>query len=51
LEAGSKHPIVPSAWSPKQRPAWRHDGMTVELYEGQETLEVVGEAKYQDASV
>lgn len=36
------------AWGPEQRPAWMRDGMEVELYEGQETLQVVGEASYQD---
>jgi hypothetical protein len=37
-----------SAWSPEQRPAWMRDGMQVQLYEGREDLEVVGEASYQD---
>jgi hypothetical protein len=37
-----------SAWSLEQRPAWMCDGMEVQLYEGREDLEVVGEASYQD---
>ena len=37
-----------STWSPERRPAWMRDGMEVQLYEGREDLEVVGEASYQD---
>jgi hypothetical protein len=35
-------------WNAEQRPAWMRDGMEVQLYEGREDLEVVGEASYQD---
>ena len=49
LLGGAEHqPDRRSAWNPEQRPAWMRDGMEVQLYEGQETLEVVGEASYQD---
>jgi hypothetical protein len=48
LGGGEQSPDRRSAWNPKQRPAWMRDGMEVQLYEGQETLEVVGEASYQD---
>ena len=37
-----------SAWSPEQRLAWMRDGIEVQLCEGEEDLEVVGEAGYQD---
>jgi hypothetical protein len=48
LGGGQQQPDRPSAWSPEQRPAWMRDGMEVELCEGREDLEVVGEASYQD---
>jgi hypothetical protein len=48
LGGGQQQPDRHSAWSPEQRPAWIHDGMEVQLREGQEDLEVVGEASYQD---
>ena len=32
-----------------QRPGWMRDGMEVQLCEGQEDLDVVGEASYQDS--
>jgi HIRAN domain-containing protein len=48
LLGGGQQPDRPSAWSPEQRPAWMRDGMEVQLYEGREDLEVVGEASYQD---
>ena len=43
-----QQPDRPSTWSPEQRPAWMRDGMKVELCEGREDLDVVGEASYQD---
>ena len=48
LLGGSQQPDRHSTWSPEQRPAWMRDGMKVELCEGREDLEVVGEASYQD---
>src|SRR4029453_17610883 len=48
LGGDEQTPDRQSAWVPEQRPAWMRDGMEVQLYEGQETLEVVGEASYQD---
>ena len=48
LGGAEQSPDRRSAWNPEQRPAWMRDGMEVQLYEGQETLEVVGEASYQD---
>jgi hypothetical protein len=48
LLGGGQQPDRPSAWSPEQRPAWMRDGMEVQLYEGREDLDVVGEASYQD---
>src|ERR671936_594444 len=48
LGGGNQAPDGPSAWTTEQRPTWMRDGMEVQLYEGQETLEVVGEASYQD---
>jgi hypothetical protein len=48
LGGGQQPPGRRSGWSPEQRPAWMHDGMEVQLYEGREDLEVVGEASYQD---
>ena len=48
LGGGQQSPDRQPAWSPAQRPAWMRDGMEVQLYEGQETLQVVGEASYQD---
>jgi hypothetical protein len=48
LGGSQQQPDRPSTWSPEQPPAWMHDGMKVELCEGREDLEVVGEASYQD---
>ena len=48
LGGSQQQPDRPSTWSPEQPPAWMRDGMTVELCEGREDLEVVGEASYQD---
>jgi hypothetical protein len=48
LSGGERSPDRPSVWSLEQRPTWMRDGMEVDLYEGQETLQVVGEASYQD---
>jgi hypothetical protein len=48
LGGGQQQPDRHSTWSPEQPPAWMHDGMKVELCEGREDLEVVGEASYQD---
>jgi HIRAN domain len=48
LGGGQHQPNRPSAWRPEQRPAWMRDGMEVQLHEGREDLEVVGEASYQD---
>jgi hypothetical protein len=48
LGGGQHQPDRPSAWSPEQRPAWMRGGMEVQLCEGREDLEVVGEASYQD---
>jgi hypothetical protein len=48
LGGAEQSPDRRSGWNPEQRPAWMRDGMEVQLYEGQETLEVVGEASYQD---
>ena len=48
LGGGEQTPDRRPAWSLEQRPAWMRDGMEVQLYEGQETLQVVGEASYQD---
>jgi hypothetical protein len=48
LLGGEQPPDRGSASSPEQRPAWMRDGMEVQLYEGREDLEVVGEASYQD---
>jgi hypothetical protein len=36
------------ASSPDRPPTWMRDGMEVQLCEGREDLEVVGEASYQD---
>jgi hypothetical protein len=48
LGGGEQPPNQRSTWRLEQRPAWMHDGMDVRFYEGQEDLEVVGEASYQD---
>jgi hypothetical protein len=48
LGGAEQPPNRRSAGNLEQRPAWMRDGMEVQLYEGQETLEVVGEASYQD---
>jgi hypothetical protein len=48
LGGGEQPPHRRSGWSPEQRPAWMHDAMEVQLYDGREDLEVVGEASYQD---
>jgi hypothetical protein len=48
LEGGERSADRRSAWSPEQPPAWMRDGMEVQLHEGREDLEVVGEASYQD---
>jgi hypothetical protein len=48
LGGGVRQPDPRSGWSPEQRPGWMHDGMEVQLCEGREGLEVVGEASYQD---
>ena len=48
LGGGQQQPDRPFTWSPEQRPAWMRDGMEVQLYEGREDLDVVGEASYQD---
>jgi hypothetical protein len=48
LGGGQQQPRPGSTWGLEQRPAWMRDGMEVQLYEGREDLEVVGEASYQD---
>ena len=48
LGGGVRQPDQRSGWSPEQRPSWMQDGMEVQLCEGREDLEVVGEASYQD---
>src|SRR5215218_1561776 len=48
LGGGEQQPDQRSTWRLEQRPAWMRDGMEVQLYEGREDLEVVGEASYQD---
>jgi DNA-directed RNA polymerase subunit RPC12/RpoP len=48
LGGGEQPPDRPSASSADQRPAWMRDGIEVQLCEGREDLEVVGEASYQD---
>jgi hypothetical protein len=48
LLGGDQQPDRRSSSSWEQRPGWMHDGMEVQLYEGREDLEVVGEASYQD---
>jgi hypothetical protein len=48
LGGSQQQPDRHSTWSPEQPPAWMRDGMKVELCEGREDLEVVGEASYQD---
>jgi hypothetical protein len=48
LGGGEQSADQRSAWSPEQRPAWMRDGMEVQLHEGRDDLEVVGEASYQD---
>jgi hypothetical protein len=48
LLGGDQQPDRRSSASPQQRPSWMRDGMEVQLYEGREDLEVVGEASYQD---
>jgi hypothetical protein len=48
LLGGGQQPDRPSAWSTEQRPSWMRDGLEVQLSEGREDLEVVGEASYPD---
>jgi hypothetical protein len=48
LGGGDRQPDRHSSYDPELRPGWMRDGMEVQLYEGQEDLEVVGEASYQD---
>jgi hypothetical protein len=48
LGYGEQPPNRRPASSLDQRPAWMRDGMEVQLCEGREDLEVVGEASYQD---
>src|SRR5512132_3052825 len=48
LGGGQQQPDRRSGWSPEQRPGSMRDGMEVQLYDGREDLEVVGEASYQD---
>ena len=48
LGGGQQQPDRRSGWSPEQRPGWIREGMEVQLYDGREDLEVVGEASYQD---
>jgi hypothetical protein len=48
LGGSEQPPDRRSASGPEQRPAWMHDSMEVQLYEGREDLQVVGEASYQD---
>ena len=48
FRGGEQPPDQRSASSTEQRPSWMRDGMEVELCEGREDLEVVGEASYQD---
>jgi hypothetical protein len=48
LGGGQQQPDRHSAWSPEHRPSWMRDSMEVQLHEGREDLEVVGEASYQD---
>jgi hypothetical protein len=48
LGGGDQQPDRHSGYDPEQRPGWMRDGMEVQLYEGQQDLEVVGEASYQD---
>jgi hypothetical protein len=49
LIRGDKEPLDRhQITDPDQRPAWMRDGMEVQLHEGREDLEVVGEASYQD---
>ena len=43
---GTSAPPPPPA--PSDRPAWLYDGATVTLFEGNETLAIVGESHYQD---
>jgi hypothetical protein len=48
LGGGEQQPGRYSGYDSDQRPSWMRDGMDVQLYEGREDLEVVGEASYQD---
>ena len=48
LGGGQQQPDRRSGWSSEQRPGWMREGMEVQLCEGREDLEVVGEASYQD---
>ena len=48
LGGAQQQPDRRSGWSPEQRPGWMPEGMEVQLYDGREDLEVVGEASYQD---
>jgi hypothetical protein len=48
LGSGEQPPDRRPASNPDQRPAWIRAGMEVQLCEGHEDLDVVGEASYQD---
>jgi hypothetical protein len=48
LGGGEQQPGRYSGYDSERRPSWMGDGMDVQLYEGREDLEVVGEASYQD---
>jgi hypothetical protein len=49
LGGGEQPPDRRSPFNMEQRPAWMRDGMEVQLCEGREDLEVVGEASYQES--
>jgi len=44
----TSQPTQSSTSVPYERPEWMRDGMQVTVYEGDQTLEVVGESNYQD---
>lgn len=46
---GTRKEPSPAPETSEQRPTWMTDHMEVQLYEGRESLEVVGESFYQDA--
>lgn len=48
LAGGEQSADRPPASSWEHRPGWMRDGMEVQLCDGREDLEVVGEASYQD---